>query len=70
MTGQPKEGTPMAGTVPRKRRKALTQHHWAKMQPYIKEYYLNQDMTLEETMRRVSSEHDFQATYVEDASRS
>ena len=65
MTGQPVEETPMASTVPRKRRKALTKQHWAKMQPYIKEYYINQDLTLEETMQRISSEHEFEATYVE-----
>jgi sulfur relay (sulfurtransferase) DsrC/TusE family protein len=65
MTGQPVEETSMASTVSRKRRKALTKLHWAKMQPYIKEYYIKQDLTLEETMRRISAEHEFEATYVE-----
>jgi hypothetical protein len=50
-------------TATRKRRKPHTPMMWARIQPLVKRYYIDQDMTLEETMHKLSIEHDFDATY-------
>jgi hypothetical protein len=59
MAPQPKT----TGTGAPKRQRPHSLLLWSKMQPTIKLYYIDRDMTLDDTMQKLRMEHDFDATY-------
>ncbi|KAF1849196.1 uncharacterized protein K460DRAFT_415609 [Cucurbitaria berberidis CBS 394.84] len=54
--------TPPSSIVAQKRRRPHTPMMWATIQPKLKYYYIDLDMTLEDTIQKIRTEHKFDAT--------
>ncbi|QDS72178.1 hypothetical protein FKW77_004751 [Venturia effusa] len=48
--------------VERSRRKPISASSWSKIRPIVKHYYIDLDMTLQDSMRKIEQEHGFHAT--------
>ncbi|CAO2658242.1 Nn.00g059650.m01.CDS01 [Neocucurbitaria sp. VM-36] len=51
-----------SSTIAQSRRRPHTPMMWAKIQASVKLYYIDLDMTLEDTMQKISEKHNFHAT--------